>query len=190
MHSCIGIYASVPPWGTGRGLCYRGSLFLQLVLVGIESLVVILPSDAGRAVPLVAADVDLGALLQVQSGPMIHRSFLGVAIIKALVVRDTVEDGCFNVPEDYLGWVGAQDVLLGLVSRELGCPSANPDTHTSRGNQGQGFGGQRCSGGWLCVWEDCSRVPGIFVGLFLLTNLLPFAKLSVLNSHYITNISS
>lgn len=73
------------------------------MLVGIESLVVILPSDAGRAMPLVAADVDLGALLQVQSGPMIHRSFLGVAIIKALVVRDTVEDGCFNVPEDYLG---------------------------------------------------------------------------------------
>lgn len=66
-------------------------------------MVVILPPDAGRAVPMVVADVSMGALLQVQSGPTIQWSSLGVAIIKALLVRDAVENGCFNVPEAYLG---------------------------------------------------------------------------------------
>lgn len=59
--------------------------------------------------------------------------------------------GCFR----FLGssWLdsGAQDVPVGLGSRELGPLAMNPVTHLSRGSQSQDFGGHRCSGGWLWV---------------------------------------
>lgn len=70
---------------------------------------------------------------------------------KAPVVRDVVADvyGCEQNGPRSLGpsWVGIANgmYLQGRGSRVLAPPAVNPDTYLSRGSQGQGSGGQKCS---------------------------------------------
>lgn len=74
---------------------------------------------------------------------------------KAPVVRDVVADvyGCEQTGSRSLrpSWVGIANgmYLQGLGSRVLAPPAVNPDTYLSRGSQGQGSGGQKCSRKWL-----------------------------------------
>ena len=88
----------------------------------------------------------------------------GPSRAKAPVARDEVGHSCGwqktaprSLAPSSVG-MGHGMCLWGLGSRELYPPAIDPDTHLSRGSQGQGSGGQRCGGGWLQVWGDCCQV--------------------------------
>lgn len=100
---------------------------------------VTLPPCADRAVLLVVNEVSLGTPLQDSKGQ---------GSGDCICLEDDFK--CGKAALCSLGFGGVeQDCLQGLGSRKHGPPAGKPNTHLSRGRQGQDFSGQRCSGGWV-----------------------------------------
>lgn len=60
--------------------------------------------------------------------------------------------------------MGLRMCLWPLGLREQGPLARNPDPQLSKGSQGQGSSGPRCSPGWLQVWDGFPEVSEALVG--------------------------